>query len=60
MQNLQHDQTQVADLSFLFDEKILKLYVKLLIYSHLAPFGQMDYAEKNVLMTIFWNLLDYK
>lgn len=52
--------TQVADLSFLFDETILKLYVKLLIYSHLAPFGQMDYAEKNVLMTFFWNLLDYK
>lgn len=37
--------TQVADLSFLFDEKILKLYVKLLIYSHLAPFGQMDYED---------------
>lgn len=45
--------TQVADLSFLFDEKILKLYVKLFINSHLAPFGQMDYVEKNVLMTFF-------
>lgn len=45
--------TQVADLSFLFGEKILKLYVRSFINSHLAPFGQMDYAEKNVLITFF-------